>query len=119
MFFHDRLFINFFNPWRHRTIFKNTCRLNTRNCRLLLEHSLYTKHFYETAAFSIFVLTRHDGSELTFVSLKVISINCVDKVIYSENTCRLKTENCRLFLWKKEYSVEHSGPSVCLFPTQF
>ena len=45
------------NPWRLRTIFKSTCRLNTRNCRLILNDSLYRKIFYETAAFSIFVLT--------------------------------------------------------------
>ena len=48
--------LGFFNPWRLRTIFKNTCRLNTRNCRLLLNDSLFRNKFSETAAFSILVL---------------------------------------------------------------
>ena len=52
----EQIELTLFNPWRLRTIFKNPCRLNTRNCRLLLNDSLFRNNFFETAAFSILVL---------------------------------------------------------------
>ena len=46
------------NPPKPLPIFKNTCKLKTRHCRLLLNDSFFRKIFFETAAFSTFVLSK-------------------------------------------------------------